>query len=157
MNRSLHAAYPHSRMSEAMSISQRRPQQPREQAPRFFTASEVAEFEYCPLVWWHEQFEPASHAESEELFARLVELEHEHDTQAPAMPEYQMIEQLLVKRGAFEVGRQQHLEHAEEVAEIEEERVSVPMMSTLTRPLLLAAVIIIAIALVLILIALVLR
>jgi len=48
-------------------------------------------------------------------------------------------------------------EHAEEVAEIEEERVSVPMVSTLTRPLLLAAVIIIAVAVVLILIALALR
>jgi len=141
-----------------MSMSQRRPQQQtRELAPRTFTASEVAEFEYCPLVWWHEQFEPASHADSEELFARLVELEHDHDTQATALPEYQMIEQLLVKRGAFEVGRQQHTEHAEEVAEIEEERVSVPMVSTLTRPLLLAAGIILAIAVVLILIALALR
>ncbi len=140
-----------------MSMSQRQPQQTREPAQRLFTASEVAEFEYCPLVWWHEQFEPASHADSEELFARLVELEHDHDTQATALPEYQMIEQLLVKRGAFEVGRQQHAEHAEEVAEIEEERISVPMVSTLTRPLLLAAVVIIAVAVVLILIALVLR
>ena len=122
-----------------------------------FTASEVAEFEYCPLVWWHEQFEPASHADNEELFARLVELEHDHDSQAPALPEYQMIEQLLVKRGAFEIGRQQHAEHAEEVAEIEEERVSVPMVSTLTRPLLLAAAIIIAVAVVLILIGLAFR
>ena len=140
-----------------MSMSQRRPQQTRELAQRIFTASEVAEFEYCPLVWWHEQFEPASHADSEDLFARLVELEHDHDTQATALPEYQMIEQLLVKRGAFEVGRQQHAEHAEEVAEIEEERISVPMVSTLTRPLLLAAVIILAVAAVLILIALALR
>ena len=141
-----------------MSMSQRRPQQsPRELAQRIFTASEVAEFEYCPLVWWHEQFEPASHADSEDLFARLVELEHDHDTQATALPEYQMIEQLLVKRGAFEVGRQQHAEHAEEVAEIEEERISVPMVSTLTRPLLLAAVVILAVAAVLILIALALR
>ena len=63
-----------------------------------------------------------------------------------------MIEQLLVKRGAFEIGRQQHAEHAEEIAEIEEERVSVPMVSTLTRPLLLTAAIIIAVAVVLILI-----
>ena len=141
-----------------MSMSQRRPQQQtRELAQRIFTASEVAEFEYCPLVWWHEQFEPASHADSEELFARLVELEHDHDTQATALPEYQMIEQLLVKRGAFEVGRQQHTEHAEEVAEIEEERITVPMVSTLTRPLLLATGIILAVAVILILIALALR
>ena len=125
-----------------------------QQAQRMFTATEVAEFEYCPLVWWHEQFEPAAQADSEELFARLVELEHDNDTQATALPEYQMIEQLLVKRGAFEAGRQQHLDHAEEVAEIEEERTSVPMMSTLTRPLIVAAVILLAVAVVLILIAL---
>ena len=97
-----------------MSISRQQTQQ-REQAPRIFTASEVAEFEYCPLVWWHEQFEPASHADSEELFARLVELEHEHDVQATAIPEYQMIEQLLVKRGAFDVAHQQDLDSPAEV------------------------------------------
>src|ERR1051326_3473588 len=88
---------------------------------RLFTASEVAEFEYCPLAWWHEQFEPWAHAESEELFARLVELEHEHGTQAPVLPEYRLIEQLLLRRGAFDEGRRQHQEHAEAVEDIEEE------------------------------------
>ncbi|MEO7022268.1 MAG: hypothetical protein ABI234_19125 [Ktedonobacteraceae bacterium] len=86
---------------------------------RPFTASEVAEFEYCPLAWWHEQFEPWAHAESEELFARLVELEHEHNAQAPTLPEYCMIEQLLLRRGAFDEGRRQHQEHAEAVEESE--------------------------------------
>jgi len=138
-------------------MQQRKTQQQQEQAQRMFTATEVAEFEYCPLVWWHEQFEPASQADSEELFARLVELEHENDTQATALPEYQMIEQLLVKRGAFEEGRQQHLDHAEEVAEIEEERTSVPMMSTLMRPLILAAVVLLVVAALLILVAVLLR
>jgi len=136
---------------------QQRQTQKQVQVQRMFTATEVAEFEYCPLVWWHEQFEPAAQADSEELFARLVELEHENDTQAPALPEYQMIEQLLVKRGAFEVGRQQHLEHAEEVAEIEEERARVPMISTLIRPLILAAVVLLVLAALLILVAVVLR
>jgi hypothetical protein len=88
---------------------------------RLFTASEVAEFEYCPLTWWHEQFEPWVHAENDELFARLVELEHEHATQAPALPEYRMIEQLLLQRGAFDEGRRQHQEHAEAVEDIEAE------------------------------------
>lgn len=88
---------------------------------RMFTASEVAEFEYCPLAWWHEQFEDWAHTESEELFARLVELEHEHGTQAPALPEYRLIEQLLLRQGAFERGLQQHQEHAEAVEDIEEE------------------------------------
>lgn len=86
----------------------------------YFTASEVAEFEYCPLAWWHERFEPEARADTEELFARLVELEHDHDQQAPALPEYRMIEQLLVRRGAFEDGLQQHHEHAEEVEALEE-------------------------------------
>src|SRR5436309_13680228 len=88
---------------------------------RLFTASEVAQFEYCPLVWWHEQFEPLAQAGNEELFARMVELEYEHGAQAIALPEYQMIEQLLLRRRAFEEGRQQHLTHADEVAEIQKE------------------------------------
>lgn len=131
--------------------------QSQQQFQRFFTASEVAEFEYCPLVWWHEQFEPAAQADTEELFARLVELEHENDSQAPALPEYQVIEQLLVRRGAFEEGRQQHQEHADEVAEIQEERVSVPSTSIITRRLVLTAAVIVAVAVVLILLSLVLR
>ena len=88
---------------------------------RLFTASEVAEFEYCPLVWWHEQFEPLARADNDELFARMVELEYEHGAQAPALPEYKMVEQLLLRRGAFDEGRQQHLDHAEDVEEIQEE------------------------------------
>ena len=88
---------------------------------RLFTASEVAEFEYCPLVWWHEQFEPLAQMDTEELFARLVELEHEHGPQAVALPEYEVVEQLLLRQGAFEEGRQQHDEHAGEVEKIEEE------------------------------------
>lgn len=90
---------------------------------RIFTASEVAEFAYCPLAWWHEQFEPWAQANNEELFARLVELEHEHSSQAPALPEYRMIEQLLLRRGAFDEGRSQdeeYAEAAEESAEVAE-------------------------------------
>lgn len=88
---------------------------------RRFTASEVAEYEYCSLVWWHEQFEPLAKADSEELFARLVELEHEYGPQATALPGYDMIEKLLLRMSAFDEGHQQHADHAEEVAEIEEE------------------------------------
>ena len=88
---------------------------------RRFTASEVAEYEYCPLVWWHEQFEPLATADTEELFARLVELEHDYGSQATALPEYDMIEKLLLRKSAFDEGHQQHTDHAEEVAEIEEE------------------------------------
>jgi hypothetical protein len=129
-------------------MQQRRKQQHNSQ--RIFTASEVAEFEYCPLVWWYDQFEPAAQEDTEELFARLVELEHEHDTQAPMLPEYQMIEQLLVRRGAFEQGQQQHLDHAEEVSELEEERVTIPSASNAMRRVMVFAVVLIVIALILI-------
>jgi hypothetical protein len=102
-----------------MNVKQQRQQTQTRQ--RLFTASEVAEFEYCPLVWWHEQFEPLAQAGNEELFARLVELEHEHGAQAPALPEYRVVEQLLLRRGAFEEGQRQHLDHAEDVEEMREE------------------------------------
>jgi hypothetical protein len=88
---------------------------------RLFAASEVAEFEYCPLAWWYERFEPLAQSDTEELFARLVELEHEHGPQAPALPDYQVVEQLLLRKGAFDEGQQQHREHAEAVEEVEEE------------------------------------
>src|SRR5260370_30868434 len=83
------------------------------QSQRIFTASEVAEYEYCPLVWWYEQYEPLATADTEELFARMVELDHDHGPQATTLPEYQVIEQLLVRRGAFEQGQQHHHEHAQ--------------------------------------------
>jgi len=102
-----------------MNIMQQRWQAQSKQ--RLFTASEVAEFEYCPMVWWHDQFEPLAQADNDELFARMVELEYEHGAQAPALPEYKMVEQLLLRRGAFDEGHQQHLDHAEDVEEIQEE------------------------------------
>jgi hypothetical protein len=100
------------------SMQQRQHPQSRQ---RLYTASEVAQFEYCPLVWWHEQFEPLAQTDNEELFAYMVELEYEHGAQATTLPEYQLIEQLLLRRGAFEEGRQQHVEHAGEVEEMQEE------------------------------------
>jgi hypothetical protein len=96
---------------------------------RIFTASEVAEYEYCPLVWWYEQYETLVTADTEELFARTVALEHDHGPQATMLPEYQVIEQVLLRRGAFERGKQQHLEHAQAVAEIAEEYTSEPTVS----------------------------
>jgi hypothetical protein len=136
-------------------MQQRRKQQHNSQ--RIFTASEVAEFEYCPLAWWYDQFEPAAQQDTEELFARLVELEHEHDSQAPTLPEYQLIEQLLVRRGAFEQGQQQHLDHAEEVSELEEERVTIPSASNAMRRVMVFAVVLIVIALILIVVSVVIR
>lgn len=145
-------------------MERRREQQ--QQSQRIFTASEVAAFAYCPLAWWHERFELAAQADTEELFARLVELEHEHDAQAPALPEYQMIEQLLLRRGAFEQGRQQHQDHAdavaaleepEELGELEEERPHVAGTAGLTRRLLWLTIAIVVLGLLLMVAAVVLR
>src|SRR3954452_21080497 len=124
---------------------------------RFFTASEVAEFEYCPLAWWYEQYESLAQVDTEELFARLVELEHEHGSQAPALPEYQMVEQLLLRKGAFDEGREQHLEHAEEVEEVQEERITTARMGGNLRALALIASVILLLALLLIAAAMLLR
>ena len=125
---------------------------------RYFTASEVAEFDYCPLVWWYEQYEQAVQADTEDLFARLVELEHEHETQAPALPEYQMIEQLLLRRGAFEGEEQQAAEYDEAFEEQEhEERTISPDTSGISRRLLFIAAITAIIGVACMLLALVLR
>src|SRR5947207_14140297 len=82
-----------------------------------FTASEIGEYEYCPLAWWYARYEPHVDVDTEELFAEMVEMEQAYGAQAPTLPEYQFIEQLLIQRGAFEEGRQQHGEHALLVAE----------------------------------------
>ena len=132
------------------------PQQVQQTQQRPFTASEVAEFEYCPLVWWHEQYEPAAQADDEELFARMVELEHEHGAQAPSVPEYQMLERLLLRRGAFDEGREQHEAHAREVEEVEEEAAGVPVTSHI-RQLMIVILILLVVAVVLIAAAVLLR
>jgi hypothetical protein len=138
-----------------MNIMQQR-QQPQSRQ-RLFTASEVAEFEYCPLVWWHEQFEPLAQADNDELFARMVELEYEHGAQAPALPEYKMVEQLLLRRGAFDEGRQQHLDHAEDVEEIQEEVRRGVKATGRTRILAVIAIVMLCLALALVIAAIVLR
>ena len=124
---------------------------------RLFTASEVAEFEYCPLVWWHEQFEPLAQASDDELFARMVELEYEHGAQATALPEYKMVEQLLLRRGAFDEGRQQHLDHAEDVEEMQEEVRRGVKATGRMRIIAAIAIVLLCLALALVIAAIVLR
>ena len=123
-------------------------QQSHNKRQRLFTASEVAEFEYCPLVWWHQQYEPLADADKEE---------HENGTQAPGLPEYQMVEQLLVRKGAFDEGRQQHQEHAKEVEEIQEELVVAARRSGNMRILGLVAAVFLVLAVLLIVAAILLR
>ena len=132
-------------------------QQSQTKRQRLFTASEVAEFEYCPLVWWHEQYEPLAQVDTEDLFAHLVELEQEHGAQAPALPEYQMVEQLLLRKGAFEEGQQQHLELAEEVEEVQEERITTARTTGNLRILALIAIVALVLALLLIAAAILIR
>ena len=132
-------------------------QQSQTKRQRLFTASEVAEFEYCPLVWWHEQYEPLAQVDTEDLFAHLVELEQEHGAQAPTLPEYQMVEQLLLRKGAFEEGQQQHLEHAEEVEEVQEEHITTARTTGKLRILALIAIVALVLALLLIAAALLIR
>ena len=136
------------------SMQQRQQPQSRQ---RLFTASEVAEFEYCPLVWWHEQFEPLAQASDDELFARMVELEYEHGAQATALPEYKMVEQLLLRRGAFDEGRQQHLNHAEDVEEIQEEVRRGVKATGRMRIIAAIAIVLLCLALALVIAAIVLR
>jgi len=88
--------------------------------PRVYTTAEIAQYEYCPLVWWHEQFDPLANGETEDLFAQMVEMEYAHGPQATGLPDYQVIEQVLVKRGAFEkdgIGRIEGIEGSGEVVD----------------------------------------
>lgn len=129
------------------------PQQQQYQSQRLFTASEIAEYEYCPLVWWHEQYDTLNDAGDEELFAEMVAMEQDYGNQAPALPEYQVIERLLLRRGAFEEGRQQHLEHAEEVEEAEEiaeEQLRTSDSGFAMRKLVLAVIVLMVLALLII-------
>lgn len=124
----------------------------RDKAVQIFTASEVGEYEYCPLVWWYEKYDPLVETGTEELFAHLVALEHEHGAQAPAIPEYQVIEQLLVRRGAFEADGQQRAERAEQdedAADMEAERADTPDSGRKIRRLRLFALMALIIAIVL--------
>jgi len=86
----------------------------------------------------------------------MVELEHEHSSQAPTLPEYRMVEQLLVRREAFDEGLQQHLEHAKGVAKIEQEHIGVPNASGTMRCLLSITLALLVVALLLIAASLVL-
>jgi hypothetical protein len=101
-------------------------------SPERYTVSEVAQYDYCPLVWWNEQYDPRVTAETEELFAQLVKMEHEYGQQATTLPDYQVIEQLLVRRGAFEAeshASPEYFEQEEYLAEIEAEHFQGPTVS----------------------------
>ncbi|GHO44811.1 hypothetical protein [Ktedonospora formicarum] len=98
---------------------------PRHQSRRLFTASELASYEHCSLAWWHEHYDPIAQGNDDELFARLVEMENKHDAQAPSLPEYHVVEQLLLRRGAFEDENARQREGTD-VEEMADERIITP-------------------------------
>ena len=115
-----------------------------------FAVSELAQFEYCPLLWWHEQFDPLAQSDTEELFARMVELEHDHGQPATTLPDYQVIEQLLLRRGAFDAGQGDDPGDDEVLSEREEELIEPVHSSSNTRTLALIALTLLVLALLLI-------
>src|ERR1051326_1430364 len=75
---------------------------------RLFSASDLAQFEYCPLAWWYEEVSELAQADEDELAQRLEELEDEYPASARAQPEYQVIERLRERATRFAHGRDQH-------------------------------------------------
>ena len=79
---------------------------------RIFSASDLAQFEYCPLAWWYEEFSDLAQADPDELAQRLEELVDEGPTSASAQPEYQVIERLLERAKQFAGGRERQAKDA---------------------------------------------
>src|SRR5579862_2038498 len=75
---------------------------------RIFSASDLAQFEYCALAWWYEEFGDLAQADQAELAERLEELEDQYPNSASAQPEYEVIERLLERAQRLAQGRAQH-------------------------------------------------
>jgi hypothetical protein len=76
---------------------------------RIFSASDVAQFEYCPLAWWYEEVNELAQAEEAELLPYLEELKRAYGPAASANPEYQVLKRLLVRARRYEQGVEQHI------------------------------------------------
>ncbi len=74
---------------------------------RVFSASDLAQFEYCPLAWWYEEVSDLAQADQEELAERLKELEDAYGASAASSPEYQVIKRLHDRAGRFAQGHEQ--------------------------------------------------
>ncbi len=85
---------------------------------RVFSASDLAQFEYCPLAWWYEENSETAQADEDELAGRLEELKDQYGKGAGALPEYQVIERLLERRQRFAQGRAQHAAYATQQASL---------------------------------------
>lgn len=81
---------------------------------RIFSASDLAQFEYCPLAWWYEEVSELAQASQEELAERLEALETGDATSATGLPEYEVVKRLLARANQFAQGRAQHAADAAE-------------------------------------------
>ncbi|HEU5200754.1 MAG TPA: hypothetical protein VFU32_14030 [Ktedonobacterales bacterium] len=79
---------------------------------RIFSASDVAQFEYCPLAWWYEEMNELAQAEEAELLPHLEELRRAYGPAASADPEYQVLKRLLMRARRYEQGVEQHIRYA---------------------------------------------
>lgn len=95
---------------------------------RVFSASDLAQFEYCPLAWWYEEISEVAEAEEDELAGRLEELKNQYGAAATALPEYIVIERLHERAQRFAQGRAQHAAHgAQRVSQAESTSVAPPV------------------------------
>ena len=78
---------------------------------RIFSASDVAQFEYCPLAWWYEEVNELAQAEEDELLHHLEELKRASGPAATADPEYQVLKRLLIRARRYERGVEQHIRY----------------------------------------------
>lgn len=85
-------------------------------AKHYFSAAELADFEYCPLAWWEEQTNSLADLTEEELEEHLAELRERYDERATILPEYQLVLRLRDRHGVLDGGRVAHEAHAEQVA-----------------------------------------
>lgn len=79
---------------------------------RVFSASDVAQFEYCPLAWWYEEVSEVAQADEEELERYLEALEDRSGLSATMLPEYQVAVRLRQRARLFAQGKTQHAEYA---------------------------------------------
>ncbi len=112
-----------------------------------FGAEEVAEYEYCPLIWWNNRFGSYGFEDNEALFAQMVQLEQEYGADAPIVPEYQMLEQLLLQNGAFDEETHQKATFTEQLDEGDKALASADFPTTgYTRRLLILATVLLVLA-----------
>lgn len=78
---------------------------------RIFSASDVAQFEYCPLAWWYEEVNELAQAEEDELLQHLEELKRAYGPGASTDPEYQVLKRLLARARRYERGAAQHMRY----------------------------------------------